>query len=783
ALTAVFRGLSDDVLGTAVSLVFLGSAEQTGNAFDGLDAVAIALQDLPEEWRAAFARGAPADDFLPTGKSSRGVSEDVMRLVLPLSALQSGASLDIVDYIREHIPGSDMEVGAFVHENFVVPLAKGGLSLSAAGCRIAAELRREPLTMQHYDTLVSNGSRIVAFVPPENLMSTTSLGALEKYVSTNFRLIDEAAAMLTAVQSDFAAAKRKASELAAVVNENRNLFQRSNEYHHATLIAYVSQLLMRPRYNLDYTFFRTLETLTLGFCEYLIHHVEPRNDAIYRASRLVTNIGYVYDHLPAGRKRSVQIRKGIFARAATLLEEFTPTSAGDIARYTYAEGWQLWDAGLPERAAEVFLRGAQRLTAETLDVLDAQADPRVFSLLALVYILRNGDMRNDSAHAELERRVRASGIFESLTDLRQYLFGSVHIFDVGRRYFGARPNVAVFFCRYDFPGTLLTVKDFIFRRGLIPRLHLVLPGEPIVMDDPHMLHLIIGSPDTPDGIGDLISRVNPTASYLYQLKSTDDFSDMQVATYEGRTFVSPSGAGFGGDYSEWNQFWSARHASKESTMIDLFFGTLISTIVSSTGEKVTGMLIDGIVDRVRTAVRRLRGTNAADAKDDADVAALRADLQQLPEAVRQKGSDLTSGEAVELLRLDEKPADVAMQVSSLLAPGGLSNIFAQLFAATEVVGSDVYQAREIMEGTLKLAMRLRAMRGLALDEERWLDEYQTGVRTSIAKTNQLAREYEATNEFDDRSFGKLVNNFCNSTRRFAGLMGDIEKRHGIRTDA
>jgi hypothetical protein len=218
-------------------------------------------------------------------------------------------------------------------------------------------------------------------------------------------------------------------------------------------------------------------------------------------------------------------------------------------------------------------------------------------------------------------------------------------------------------------------------------------------------------------------------------------------------------------------------------MIDLFFGTLISTIVSSTGEKVTGMLIDGIVDRVRTAVRRLRGTNAADAKDDADVAALRADLQQLPEAVRQKGSDLTSGEAVELLRLDEKPADVAMQVSSLLAPGGLSNIFAQLFAATEVVGSDVYQAREIMEGTLKLAMRLRAMRGLALDEERWLDEYQTGVRTSIAKTNQLAREYEATNEFDDRSFGKLVNNFCNSTRRFAGLMGDIEKRHGIRTDA
>jgi hypothetical protein len=616
AIQAAAHAMQRSTLST-LTIVFVGSQAQLARAFSPRDALTLSLERVPLEWRNVFARQQPQSASVrAVATSGRTIAPELLELVVPLSALQSGASRDVVSYIATHMRASQDEVDSFVRDHFVVPLLNDGMSLGERGYQAATDGRQH---VRGYEEVVSNGARVVAFVPPENLLKVSTLAAIEKYVNTNFRLIDVTGAMLSAavVGNDHAEAKRLAIALSDDVQRNAGLFQRSNEYHHATLIKYLSQLLMRPRYNMDATFFGYLERLSRGFAEYLVQSVTPRSEGLYRASRLMTNVGYVYDHMPAARKAAVQVRREIFSRAADLLTEHTPARRQDVIRFGYAEGWQRWDAGDVDGAKQVFLRTAKQLTADTSDVLDAQPDSTVFILAGIIFAFDGGRPRNEFVESAMEALLRRCPLFDRIDDIRRLLFSPPYTVDLRDRYFGIEPSVALYFTPIDVAAAIQTATFLIYDRGLSLRMHVVSETAPFQPDAQHLVHIIIGAPDTPGPIGSLISEINPTAAYLFQVKSTEDFSDIDVVRYRDRDFITTSGAGLA-TVNTWVDFWNRRPPLKEQTMDPFSIGVIVSTLLGAAGSRLSELFVDRVIEKARAFISS-RNDGQIDAKAAADL--------------------------------------------------------------------------------------------------------------------------------------------------------------------
>jgi hypothetical protein len=73
-------------------------------------------------------------------------------------------------------------------------------------------------------------------------------------------------------------------------------------------------------------------------------------------------------------------------------------------------------------------------------------------------------------------------------------------------------------------------------------------------------------------------------------------------------------------------------------------------------------------------------------------------------------------------------------------------------------------------------MRVPDIRALTMDEELALQEFQSAFRDFRTNADDLLRTYEASSVVDHASLNKLVTRFCNSSRRFAGLLRELETR-------
>jgi hypothetical protein len=766
AIAAAVPAMQRGTLST-VTAVFIGSPTQLARTFSHNDALLLSLDQVPEEWRETFMRAAgPAAE---TGSSSRRspVTADLLELVVPLTALQGGASRDIVSYIEMHMRASHEEVDRFIREHFVVPLMNGGMSLSEHGLRAAAEGRQR---VRAYDEIVSNGSRIVAFVPPENLVELSTLDALRQYVDTNFRLVDTTGAMLSLRRSDLANARRLARDLTAQIEGNEIEFQRSNEYHHATLIKYISQVLMRPRYELDATFFRYLERLSRGFAEYLVQTVDPRSEGLYRASRLMTNIAYVYDHMPEERRAIVQVRRELLAKAADLLVEHTPMQPLDIARFAYAEGWQRWDAGDPDGGAAVFLRAAKRLERERTDsLLDARPDGNVVLLASLIFVIDRGDVRDEIVRTALLQHLRDTGIVTSIEELRRLLFSPPYTLALSNRHFGIPPAVALYFCPFDFVAAFGTARYLMQHKGVVSRLHVVTEESPFRLDKPDLVHIVIGGPDTPGAVGEVIGRVNPMSAFVFQVKSTEDFADIDVVRYEGRDFITTSGSGLTHD-DNWAEFWNRHPSIKEKAMDGVILGELVSTILTTAGTRLSELFIDQIVDRVKSFLDGDRGEIAP--SEVAEIEEVRSDLNHIAQA----GKTVTTPELIAALHLDRKSPAVASSVGKVLAPGAVAEAFDRIFDMTEEIGADPKRLADIAGDLLRVANKLRALPELAMKEKLWLDRYESALRTLRFEAEDLRMDYETSGTLNAPRMADVLRRFASSSRGFATFLRDFEMR-------
>jgi hypothetical protein len=77
---------------------------------------------------------------------------------------------------------------------------------------------------------------------------------------------------------------------------------------------------------------------------------------------------------------------------------------------------------------------------------------------------------------------------------------------------------------------------------------------------------------------------------------------------------------------------------------------------------------------------------------------------------------------------------------------------------------------------LRLANRVPDVRTLRMDEELSLQAFQKALRDFRSKADELTQTYNASGVLDHSAFNLEVTRFCNSCRRFAGLLRELETR-------
>lgn len=542
-------------------------------------------------------------------------------------------------------------------------------------------------------------------------------------------------------------------------------FREVNEVHHRILINYLSQLLLRPRYELGYTFFELLENLSFSFSTFLVETYKEDASKLFQASRVLTSLGYVHDKINDLRRATSSppnTRRKVFIRAAQILQSLESTDRNHFAKVQYALGWQLLDAGEPDEAVAVFSNAAHHLFPSG-NVTESGLLHTAYMLAFLAHALSRGKTSSPRVTAILQHFVARYGIVRSVAELESLLFGDLNTLDVGKKFFNQNAQVNIYSCRFDTFLSIMIASTLLFSWNIPCRLIVVHRKS----DIDHFLagevseHLILGAPDTPEGVGEWISSYNPNSQDLYQLKLHESFHSVETFQAGNQRITISGGCGVGDLAKAWNSASSlVRMSSERKSMYEMIVGSVLIPILKTAGDKVSSLLIE----KLTAGLEAERRTDSSITKED--VQSIKRGLEDLQRELALR--DSASPETVEkTLKLNDKSALVKTLFAEKLSDETIFPLIQSVVSELSRLELEPEDAWHLAAAMCSITQHLRqhspAVSGAT---ERELHHFQEAFLAHRSRFRSVADRWRIYKEVDSDLMNSTLSKFSGTVFEF-----------------
>ena len=533
----------------------------------------------------------------------------------------------VFKYIALHSQGSIPQLKEYLEGGLVSPLALNRFQLAQD---LVDKDSRRPTQFGLFEDTIPNGAKILSFQPPERLLAQhTSVGDVSNVAEDSTILVDLFALAVNQKRSGDPKAADTLREL-SLYAANKDVL-RESEVHTRSLLHYCSQLIVTRPKAFGMEFFGLLENLSFGFAEFL-HARYGDDDRLIEASRVLTNVGFVFDQMARlnGRRwriEPVSKRVSAFAQAAAYLTPLAPTDMRRWAEVRYFEGWQLWDAGQTDRSLAVFQEGARMLMRAVAAAFPRDRDVEITAqeFLMISLALAPGRELPHEVLAHIEKMLETYGSSFSAQSLTDGMRDGQTLIDgpPGRR---ASADTTIVCCYSDLHIALLAAHALRLSYNRLPRIVCLPNGggsaSQVKSEFRGELAILIGAPDTPGGIGEFVSQSDIELVRLFQFQMADNFGISTKIPLDGCSAYVLSGCGLIGNLKAWRRFLDQCHSTlkkERSLMDDLIREFLIDPLVSATESMVFQDLVRRIVRHLKRkkpeaqdALNRLRNTPSRD---------------------------------------------------------------------------------------------------------------------------------------------------------------------------
>lgn len=531
-------------------------------------------------------------------------TSNVVHILHPLIALNQSAQETVVDYLRQH-PSCAVEVEELISDSLLQRFHDGTIGVTDRGIDLASEYT-PPLGI--YADVVPNGAKVLSFQPPAVLVrQESSLENLITQVEDNRILLD---CFVRLIGGHFSRSDNIAAtevEINRVLKGARAAFSAKNKEHTRRLLAYFSQLLIQPKFEMGVEHFRLMEALTHGFCSFLVSGGAGTAIDHYEAARWVKNLADVFEKVGAHRASlpadNAKIRS-LYRDGAEYIRNLSSDDLRLQANARYTAGWHTESAGDPAGAQDIFFAGAAELRRFGRAVGDGgyPLDYHWWEMLFLG-LAASPCWELPSAQAEiLEEFIAANGILLTLGEINAALWsapGETSPLPILRH--SVRTTACIYFCKWDFYAALMIGSMLLFNFSVRPRFILVGRDEDMQagLGIPASVHLVLGAPDSP-GVGGFINSVAPELERIYQLNCTRQFHYPVELARDGRRIVILAACGLGGIIDAWARYLERAEpfGGDRKLLQELLANTFISTILQGCVGGVTSAFTEGVSQRL-----------------------------------------------------------------------------------------------------------------------------------------------------------------------------------------
>lgn len=516
---------------------------------------------------------------------------------LPLFFLQHAAIKPALTYLMGTTVDPDVEM--FVDAHLGYQLHGGGLALSDIGLQLMerATAPAEPTT-----PLLTNGARILSFVPPDELQPfTPRIKHLESLNRTVHSLSDSLVACLSDPDLNSDSPHAAYSQELMTYQE---IFSAATELELKIIASYLGQVLMReqePRVNV---LFSMLERLVGSLAAFLLQSGADKLTSHLQASRLLTGVGYIFDKISErdiGSRFDLSSRRRIYTNAALALENVDPADVDSYIHLQYTRGWQWADSGDWPKASSIFSAASRKLLQHKPPAGEISGEWwRGVHFSCLAYIFAGGRIENHWIQQAIASLVSQSGLVLSVEELSSMLVNGGMI-DAGSRIFDVESRVELVSGRFDLDHALGLASLCVFEGHIPLRLHIVTSKTEIddICDFGGQV-VVIGAPDTPEGVGQWITDYFPDIAQSYHLRLSERFR-----TYETRRVGSAEVTILGGcglkksaDSRPLRLIDELAQKGPLYKTMEPFLTGVLSLIATKASEKLFDRFLDHLVTRI-----------------------------------------------------------------------------------------------------------------------------------------------------------------------------------------
>lgn len=505
----------------------------------------------------------------------------LIHIINPIVMLNQTVSHEILNYIADTESNIENEITNLLNNNFIQQnFSRDGYNLTKNSMKTFNNSN-----VNEMDIITANGSKILSFQAPFQLLDNDfSLETLKKAHRENFMLIDVFSSLLTSKTKQNHLEKELYDISLSLSNEVIDILNVNNEYHTKVLLTYFSQLFLKD-YKLEYKYFKLLENLTYGLSNFIENVYKYDNNKKYNISRWITNLGYIYDEM----KYTTTDREKIYYNAAERIgkiSDFTNETFELKTKYTL--GWQLNDSKQVQEAIDTFLETAKRFFYLFKNNEYGKPFYLVHEMYWLGYII--------SKKEKITSRFLDVKILENILSEHPLFYDSsdIDIFLHDKyKHINFYPNSTynIFFCDYDL-YTAIFVSYRILQKKLNVKLILVNKKEDIKLGKKN---IILGAPDSPNGIGDFLKQNDRDLTALYQIRLFENFVEIS----ENDNFIVLMGCGLGSMIDGLNQLLEKIDEGENDMDLGIFL-----PLMQEAGTKLWEVTVDTIVEAIKLKLKK-----------------------------------------------------------------------------------------------------------------------------------------------------------------------------------
>lgn len=539
-----------------------------------------------------------------TERASLSLSDKQTDFVRTIISVNRPTLKKAIKYIKKQTKISKAEFERLFHTDLIQESESGSITLLRKGLLPSNLNIMNPNEGQKIKILARN-AEVLSFSPLYDLsLNDIQIKDFKKLTRNDDSILSGISQYLSPKNQD----RKKYLDLSlSLIKESGSNHWLNNSGLMMDLINYLSILITSSKIGEEKKSFTLLEEITTSYANQLhMKSLEGFSDVSTVISRLYTKLGFVFDSAKFNVNRSYESalkRKEIYCKAHNHLLHNTARKFNDEAKVRYWKAWQKYDSEKRSESSKAFIKESEYFF-ENIGKEPYAKDFCIEMLNIARVIMPESSIKEHSKVFQYFNSYMSLYIPIKYKDLFDKIWKSKEVKSI-KYYLNKSSNsadVIIYVSIYDISAALYCI-DKILNLSLCNINIKIYPANaykeaPLEIIDYASIKVIIGAPDTPGALGEIVNMIAPEINPVYQIKSTHNFNLVtQGINKSDDTFII-SGCGIRSNLDGIDRFVSDCGAKekiinlRESKKVEEYISEIMKGVVSKGGKKVVELMVN-----------------------------------------------------------------------------------------------------------------------------------------------------------------------------------------------